>query len=327
MRVWFFTLVICMSVASGCAQKIQESAFLMNTNFSVTLYPRGSESKARSDIQAAFDLIRNLELQFSTTIDDSMLSELNATGSAEFSPEGLRILKACFQFHRQTDGAFDPSVYPLVRLWGFQTTNQRVPTLPEIKKALGLVGLTRVVRLKGTRVSLERGSGLDFGGVLKGYAVDQALELLRSKGHQAGLVNAGGNLRVFGEKPGRSPWVIGIRHPRQEGEVIALVSLKDGQAIATSGDYERYFTQNHNRYHHMIDPFTGSPAQNGMVSVSVIAPDALTADAFSTGLFVLGPHRAFQTAEALAFPLLIITSGKETLSLSNNSLWIHYEAR
>lgn len=327
MRFFLFLLTLFCLSSCGGAGKLQERAFLMNTEFTAVLYYGKGEAKAREDIQAAFTLVKGLEEKYSVTIPESWLYRLNQSGRAELDSESGRILNDIRRFHGETEGAFDPSVYPVVRLWGFQTPKQRVPDDAEITTALRTVGWGRKVRLSEGLVELDRGSGLDFGGLLKGYAVDRAVGFLKSKGYSAGLVNAGGNLRVFGTKPDQTPWVIGIRHPRKEGDVIALVTLTNGQAIATSGDYERYFITNGVRYHHLMDPKTGRPSRNGWISVSVIAPDAETADAYSTGLFILGLRRGIELADSRNYPVFAVTEGPEGLSLTNNLYWKSYEGK
>jgi thiamine biosynthesis lipoprotein len=144
---------------------------------------------------------------------------------------------------------------------------------------------------------LTRGGSIDLGSIAKGYAVDRCVALLESLGAAAGLVDAGGDLRTFGQKPGGEPWRVGLKDPRVPDSVVTVFELTDG-AVATSGDYERYFTIDNVRYHHILDPKTGFPA-TGSCSVTVISREACDADAIATAAFVMGPEAGMRLIESL----------------------------
>jgi thiamine biosynthesis lipoprotein len=182
------------------------------------------------------------------------------------------------------------TVQPLVQLWGFYTMERNsIPSMEEIQAVLPRVGADRL-ELDGSAgtAALATGSRLDLGSIAKGYAIDQAIAELRARGVPAALIDLGGNIGVLGQPPSGRPWSVGIKHPREDS-LIGLLRFKEG-AIATSGDYDRYFEVEGQRVSHLLDPRTGFPAED-LYSVTVIAPNATAADALSTAAFVLGPER------------------------------------
>ena len=187
-------------------------------------------------------------------------------------------------------GRFDPAVGRLVALWGFDRAprdpDQPFPQPAEIRALLPLPPMAEVTVSPTGEVCGPRGLFIDLGGIGKGYAVDRVVADLARRGIPAALVNAGGNLKTLGEPPGR-PWRIGIRDPFKPG-VMASLRLDAGEAVSTSGDYERMFDYHGQRYHHILDPHTGLPVR-GLHAVTVIHPEAALADAASTALFVAGP--------------------------------------
>jgi thiamine biosynthesis lipoprotein len=204
---------------------------------------------------------------------------------------------AALEYARASGGALDVTVGPVVDVWGFYRPRGALPPTAAIDSARALVGWRRVRFDPGARTVLlpRRGMRLDFGAIAKGYAVDLAVAALRRAGVERGTVDLGGNLRSFGASEGGA-WRVGLRDPRDPEEMIAVLRLDSG-AVATSGDYERYFVHEGVRYSHIIDPRTGWPAR-GVAGVSVVAPTGIASDALSTALFVLGPGRGCAVARA-----------------------------
>ncbi|GAH67463.1 unnamed protein product, partial [marine sediment metagenome] len=225
------------------------------------------------------------------------------------SAELAGLIDEALEVSAKSGGAFDPTVFPLLELWGFYDSTEcerKMPSEEEIEEVLALVDYRLVTikgdtvrfdpeRMQGVLLVLRAGSpagyvvtgwGMDLGGIAKGYAVDRAVKVLREQGIERGIVDAGGDILCFGHK--RNGWSIGIRHPRSANpnETIGVIRVDSG-AIATSGDYENYFEVEGIRYHHLIDPATGMPAREA-ISATVIAPTATQADAWATALFVLG---------------------------------------
>jgi thiamine biosynthesis lipoprotein len=224
---------------------------------------------------------------------------LGAGQSITVSPELAQLLKRSQEYFRLSDGAFDPAIGGLVRLWGFNSADNTTHVLPT-QKQLDLWKKSHPtladIQVDGSNVQSARHDvTLDFGAIGKGYAVDRAVELLQARGIQHAMVNAGGNLRALGNNETRA-WRVAIRDPRA---VRALAWLElNNESVSTSGDYERFFLVGGQRVHHLLDPRTCSPAVH-TIAVTVIANDATLADAASTALFVAGPDRWQSVARAM----------------------------
>jgi len=250
---------------------------------------------ALAALRAARATVARLDSLLSSYRPDSEVSELGrGAGSGawvDLSPETVRLLVSSLEWARRTDGAFDPTVGPLVEAWGFRGGPPRIPNPALLDSVRALVDWRAVlVDRDGRSARLGRaGMEIDLGGIGKGYALDRAAETMRAAGASAGMLDLGGNVRVFGRGPGPGgTWPIGIRDPRCPERVLGEVDLDSG-SVATSGDYERFFERGGERFSHILDPRTGRPVR-GVLQVTVAAPDGLTADVLSTALFVLGPE-------------------------------------
>lgn len=271
------------------------------------------------------DRLRAINNSMSTYIPDSELSRLNdfpAGAPYTVSEELVRLLDLSEDFVEQTGGAFDPTVGPVVDLWGFgPRTIQRRPDEAQVQDALNQVGWREHVRLDlaaATVLKTSAGVRIDLSAIAKGYAVDQLFDLLRSTGISHALVEVGGELRAMGFRdPAKSsPWRVGIESPRpsQNGlKTHRILPLPD-RAIATSGDYRNFYEVNGVRYSHTIDPQTGRPVTHRGASVTVIAQDCATADALATALLVMGPDAGFNWAERNGIAALFLSYTAPTAS-------------
>lgn len=223
--------------------------------------------------------------------DTSEIARINqqaANGPVELGPELTRILEAASEIHTASEGAFDPTIEPLVRAWGFLGGTPHVPSDDELARASLLVGWSNV-ELQGATVRyLTPGVRLDLGGIAKGFAVDEAAALLDADGVSSFLLDLSGNMILRGSPTGRDAWRVGVRDPLDRLDHLGTLDLSDA-AIATSGDYEQFVAEDGRRYGHILDPRTRRPVE-GMAQVTVVAPSAMLADAWSTALFVLGPE-------------------------------------
>jgi thiamine biosynthesis lipoprotein len=253
------------------------------------------QATARRWAEHAIAEVRRIEKKYSRYRDDSVTAAINrsAGGAAlTLDDETAALIDFGATLWTQSDGLFDLTSGVLRRAWDF--TAQRVPRQDELDTLLPLVGWDKV-RWARPRLQLTRpGMQLDFGGIGKEYAADRAAASMLAAGARHGFVNLGGDVRAFGPPPDPSPWHIGIQHPRAgEGTLIGAIDIIDG-AVATSGDYERYFELDGRRYCHLLDPHTGWPAQYWQ-SISVAAPACIAAGSCST-IAMLMPH-----AQALEF--------------------------
>ena len=200
--------------------------------------------------------------------------------------EVASVLEASLKLQQQSRSTFDPTLGNLNLLWGFSlpTPPSSPPAMEAVRQAIAPSSC--IVRADGGWKRIDQRCLLDFGAIAKGFALDRGIEALKKHGIQQAIVNAGGDLRLIG-RHGKKPWRIGIRHPRNKAEVVATLELEGDVSIVTSGDYERFYVFQGKRYHHIIDPATGWPATNAQ-SATVIAPNAMLADGWSTALFILG---------------------------------------
>lgn len=268
-RLFCFLLLISL-LLTGCTADtpLQETYFSMNTVMDLKIWGRDAES-AMTQVKA---LLSNLDKTWSATADDSILGRLNRGENVTLSGDEAALLEQVEALSLRTGGAFDPRLRAVSEVWGFYNENHRVPAQEEIRDAMLL-------------------SQWDLGAAMKGYAGQACADLLSQLDIERAMLNLGGNAQTYGEKPDGSPWVIAIQNP-DGGDVIGTVSVTGTASIVTSGDYQRYFEADGVRYHHILDPETGYPANSGLRSVTIICRDGLTADALSTALFVMGLEEA-----------------------------------
>ncbi len=265
-------------------------------NVSVVLPTDGAPTEA-SRLQGLVDgLLKTINNQMSTYQEDSELSRFNAQQGTDWfavSPETAAVVRLALDVAEQTDGAFDPTVGPVVNLWGFGPDGRREepPTDAEVAAALAKVGYRRV-EVRSDPPALKKSARdvyLDLSAVAKGYGSDAVSDLLLREGVTASMVEIGGEVRTRGAKPDGTSWRIGVEKPDSEGRAVhAVVELRNG-ALATSGDYRNYFEEAGRRYSHTIDPQTGRPVTHTLATVSVRTATCAEADALATALLVMGP--------------------------------------
>lgn len=287
---------------TGGGTPYKETRTVMGTYVTITAARDGlPEEAVRAAVGKAFGEIERVDALMSTYKPESELSRVNkhaGMGPVKVDPEVADTVGMALDIARETGGAFDPTVGPLVKLWGIASKGGRVPSPGDIEATLGLVDYTQVVvDWQASTVFIKKpGMSMDLGGIAKGYASDRAAESLVKSGIPGGIVAVAGDLKLFGTHEDGTGWAVGIQHPRDKSKVMARFELSD-RAISTSGDYERYFIKDGIRYHHIIDPRTGYPAR-GFMSVSVLSQASYMADSLATGLFVMVPDKAFAFAKA-----------------------------
>ena len=236
--------------------------------------------------------VKRLEKLFSVTAEDSEIQQINENAgekAVSVSADTLALLKAGKALGAATGNTFDIAISPIVKAWGFTENTHTIPTQETLDTLLPLTKAEDVsVNEDNSTVYLEKeGMAVDLGGIAKGYASDKLAELLQRKGVQSAWLSLGGNVCAIGKKPDGSPWKIAVQNPSDENDYVGVVEVEDACAV-TSGGYQRYFEENGKKYHHIIDPATGKPAESGLLSVTIVCKNGTKADALSTALYVMG---------------------------------------
>lgn len=295
-------LVFSSLTCAGCffqPEKQEDTRFMMDTI--VTITTTGNSKKdltdATNDAMSLFQTIATQTDPYAEQGPEDLYAINQAAGQGphKASPYLMDILS---QVQPLQDRDLDLTLGPVIQVWNRHKEDKTVPTEAEIAQALAKCGPEKyTLDVAKNTVTLAHGAQLDLGAVAKGYAVEQTAELLRrDKRVKTALINAGGNIKVLGTKEDGSPWKIGVQNPRNPQKVLGTLAVKDGTAIATSGDYQRYYEVDGKRYHHILDPRTGWPAWNAR-SVTVVTHSAFWADYYSTLLFVLPWQKAMDLVE------------------------------
>ncbi len=297
-------------VACGKPQKeYNYSTFLFGAPCNITFYYIGDD--AAKEIIDVIDLeLTRLDSLLNRFSDKSLVSELNRNGQVKAPSDIIYLVNFSDSVSRMTDGLFDITVAPLLAAWGFYTRgDDKLPTDQEITSAMKLVGYQKI-EIEDDLITLEPGMSVDFGGIAQGYAADRAALILRQRHAKSAIIDIGGEVLTIGRAPQNRPWRIGIRNPRGKG-IIETVELQDS-AVSTSGDYEKFFIIDDQRYPHIINPKTGQPAQE-FASVTVFADNATLADAFSTAIAIMGPVKGIQFLDSLGMRGIIFYMKEDTL--------------
>lgn len=309
----FLALMLLLSVFSSCGVSgvHTEAFFFMDTVIGITLYTEdGVTANALFDDCRA--ILGELDSLWSRRDSTSEIAVFNASADGLHTPDPrtLELISSALDVAKKTNGAFDPTVTPLIDLWEAAGENGKLPTDDALGEALALVGYERVQITEGRVEKTDPTVTLDLGGIGKGAAIQALLERLESSGVEGGLITFGSNVAVFGKKPDGKPFRIALRDPRTAGATVGVLQLGAGEVLSVSGDYERYVTIDGKRYHHILDPASGYPAESGLSSVAVIASDGALADALSTALLVMGKDRAleFYKSGACSFEAILISS-------------------
>lgn len=303
---------------------IKKEIFAMDTVMQLTV----NGENAADAVRAAEQEINRLERLFSTSLVDSEVWAVNTNGKATLSDDSAELIKASQTINHDTNGAFDITIYPLVKLWGFHDKNFRVPSQDEIDENLKLFGSDKLVFDENTNeLSFnESNMAIDFGGIAKGYTSERIINIFKDYGIESAVISLGGNVQTLGHKPDSSEWSVGIQDPDDNTNLIGTIKATD-LAVITSGGYQRFFEEGDTKYHHILDPKTGKPANNGLKSVSIVCDNGTLADGLSTSLFVMGTEKAieywknhhenFDTVLITDDDKIIVTSGLAELFSSN----------
>ncbi len=298
-----FVLILLMLAAAPSPQpgaeplRLEDSVDAMGSTFRVTLYGQDRDQLAAA-MEAALDEARRIDELLSNYKPGSDLSQVNRYAGerpVKVTPELFELLSECLEYSRQSEGAFDISVGPLMKVWGFYRGSGHLAAQAEVSRALAKVGYRNVVLDAQNRTVrfAQPGVELDPGGIGKGYAVDRMVGILRENGIKSALVSAGASsIYALGTPNNSRGWEIKIRDPKDANRTLEDIYLKD-ESLSTSGGYEKFFKADGKIYSHIMDPRTGYPSQ-GMLAVSVIAPRTLDSEAWTKPFYILGRQWAAQ---------------------------------
>lgn len=288
----------------------------MGTIIEVVLIGENQEKAERAALQA-FHEFRRIEQLMSPKVETGDVFRINQSAGKEWvevSPETFHVVKKSIALSGLSGGGFDITVGPLIELWRRARERGSLPSEKDLKRSLESVNFRNVLMSQGGKIFLKKsGMSIDLGGIAKGYAVDKAFEVLRNLGYQNLIVNAGGDLRAGGLKWDQ-PWSIGIQDPRIPENIMAKLSLTEG-AVATSGDYEKYFIYQGKRYHHLLNPRNGFPSGECQ-SVTILSKDGITSDALATAVFVLGPEKGYSLCQRVEGTDCVIVNREGKMVLS-----------
>lgn len=293
-------IAVGIGIFSGCSglnknepvenKAYEADTFAMGTVITQRVY--GTNGQAAVD--EAVNKIEELDklLTFNNTQGDIYKLNQNAgIRGTELNPETVKIIERAQQVSAMSDGAFDITVGPLVKAWGIGTDAQHIPSPQELDQLLPLINY-KDVEIDNNMVTIKRrGQMADLGGIAKGYAGDAVMGIYKKHGIDSAFINLGGNVVTLGNKPDGSPWRVGIRNPRpaeiENGQDLGVVKVTN-KAVVTAGDDQRFFIDNGQRYHHILEPATGYPARSDLMSVTLVTDSSLDADALDTAIYVLG---------------------------------------
>ncbi|GFP74445.1 FAD:protein FMN transferase [Clostridium fungisolvens] len=300
-------LIIPMVSCSKKDEKVDKYATKMDTIMHLTAYgPNASKA-----IDEAFKRVDEIEKIASSSIETSDVNKINEAAGKEYvkvHPEIVKIIKTSIEYSKISNGAFDITVSPLIKLWGIGTDEERVPADSEIKDKLALVGYKNIsINESDNSVKLMKaGMAIDLGGVAKGFTADEIVKVFKKYGVNSAIINLGGSsIYTLGVKPDKTLWSVAIQNPRKEKNEgnIGIVKLNQG-ALSTSGDYQRFFIKDGKRYHHILDPFTGYPADAGVMSDTIRIdsniPDCnMLADILTKVTFVSGVDKGMKIIDSI----------------------------
>lgn len=299
-------------------EELTQTTYALGTVITINLYDQGDEAL----MQALIQRLGEIETLMSAQKEESELSEITSQAGiapVQVSSETYEVINRAIYYAEISDGKFDPTIGPIVSLWGIGTEGAKVPTQEEIDTALELVDYEKIVlNDEGLTVYLPvDGMSIDLGGIAKGYAADELVELLEAANIERAMINLGGNIYAYGEKENGAPYKVAIQTPYDtRNTYFGYTELKNA-TVVTSGPYERYFEEDGIIYHHIFDAHTGYPVQSDVASVSIVAETSMDADALSTVLFTMTPADGLALIESMAGIDCIYVDKSYKLTLSS----------
>ena len=299
-------LVLSLTLLTGCKQEeIKESRqiFSMDTVMELTAYGEN----AHEGLAKAVAAINELNLQLDPEYEKSPVYALNQGETVSVSDQILDMLETASLVHNRSGGALNIALYPVTKTWGFLDSAYRIPEAAELETALAHINVNDIT-IDSDSVTLPDGMEISFGALAKGCTAEHVISLMREAGVESACISLGGNAQTLGTRPNGELWGVALLNPEDTGSAVGVIQVAEA-AVVTSGDYQRFFTgEDGTLYHHIIDPATGCPTDNGLQSVTIICDNGTMADALSTAMFVLGEDGAIAYQHEFGgFEMILIT--------------------
>lgn len=268
-------------------------------------------------INEAIEKLNDIDDKMSAFKSDSEISRINSVAGLQpqaVSSSTYFILNKATRYSSLTEGAFDPTVRPLVKLWNKGIEQNQIPDRNVVSEKLSLVNYKDIIFDENNRSVMlkNKGQEIDLGGIAKGYATDQVRDIFIKRNIKNGLIDLGGNIYALGSKPDGTGWKVGIQNPfKARGEYLGVLEVRS-KSVVTSGNYEKYFVKDGKIFHHIIDPRTGFPSISRIISATIVSDDSLDGDGLSTGIYILGIQKSIELIESLKnIDAILVTDTKE----------------
>ena len=312
-------IAACLTGCQKSMEPVSRSSFLLNTFITVTLY----DSREKEILDEVTELCSDYEKKFSTTIETSEIYAMNHRKPGEreitVSQDTAELIEKGLEYSRLSGGAFDITIEPLSRLWNFSGSDPHIPPEEAIREELAKTGYEKVAVNGNTVVFADDEVSIDLGAIAKGYIADRMKEYLKEQGVESAVINLGGNVLCLGERPGKKPFKIGLQKPfADRSETAAVLDIRD-MSVVSSGVYERHFEENGVNYHHILNPSTGWPYENGLTQVTILSEQSVDGDGLSTACFALGLTGGMELAESLDGVYAVFITEDGALHYSNGA--------
>lgn len=298
--------------------EVVKSSYVLGTIINLKVFGK----KGEKAIEKAIEKLNDIDDKMSAFKEYSEISKINskAGGTREVvSKDTYFVVKKAVEYSKILEGTFDPTIRPLVKLWNIGTEEEAIPEKSQIEETLKFVNYNDVILDESNNsIMLKyKKQALDVGGIAKGFAADEVRDIFYKHKIKSALIDLGGNIFALGSKEDGTPWKVGIQNPfRPRGQHIGILSVKN-KSVVTSGNYERYFVKDGQRFHHIIDPKTGYPSQSKIISATIISDNSIDGDGLSTGVYILGIDKAMEIIEEIeGIDAIFITEDKKVYKTS-----------
>lgn len=316
--IWVSTAAMASAIIRGTESR-QKNNFYSRTSYALgtIIQLKAYGSNGSSAIDEVISMLDDIDDRMSAFKNDSDVSKINNNAGVRpqaVSANTYSVLEKAVEYCKLTDGAFDPTIRPLVNLWNRSIRQEQIPSESAVKEKLPLVNYNDIIfnKAKSTIMLKNKGQEIDLGGIAKGFAADRARDIFIRHNVRSALIDLGGNIYALGSKPDGTSWNVGIQNPfTPRGLYLGILKVKS-KSVVTSGNYEKYFIKDGKRFHHIIDPGTGFPSESRIISATIILEDSLDGDGLSTGIYILGVEKSLELIEALgSIDAVLVTDDKK----------------